>query len=155
MHNLTQRRKSIMHGRLSPKHKLYLLFAHLLIPHLLFSSLPFYSTIYVMTKSKATIMPSKVPSITDLRAALDYGDPKLDRCKDFYDDIRLFRRQYRTTSGLLGTDAYDWKSPEHQSALDEITRAYLLDRDRGRHYWPDDETSPNYNKYQYTDGPKL
>ena len=39
---------------------------------------------------------------------------------------------------------YDWKSPEAQTGLTELTFAYLdKEGNGGRLFWPDDEASPN------------
>lgn len=91
-----------------------------------------------------------IPSITDLRNALDYGNPKLPRCTAFTDDMRVFRKKFRTKNGVCGVDLYDWKSEEGQSDLTEMTIAYLDTEGNGFVFWPDDPASPNLNKYRYS-----
>ncbi len=106
-----------------------------------------------MSRSASTspkIPAARIPSITALRSELDYGDQKLRRCAAFYDDTRAFRKKFQTSHGIAGADLYDWKSPEGQAGLTQMTCAYLDTEKNGRLFWPDDETSPNYNRYQYT-----
>lgn len=104
------------------------------------------------TTIMASINPTSIPSITALRQDLNYGDAKLPRCQAFYEDVRLFRKKYISSQGLEGGSLHEWKLREHQNALGEMTRAFL-DRDgNGRHYWPDDETSPRYNGLKYSSG---
>ncbi|KAI1864402.1 uncharacterized protein JN550_008959 [Neoarthrinium moseri] len=102
------------------------------------------------------ITATSIPNITALRVGLDYGDPRLTRCSTFTDDLRGFRKKFVTSTGLPGPDLHEWKLKEHQAGLDEMTAAYL-DRDgNGPLYWPDSETSPNYNKLRYSrDQPRI
>lgn len=93
---------------------------------------------------------ASVPNITTLRNELDYGNSQLQRCMAFYDDIRVFRRKYRTSQGVPGLDLWDWKSREHQAGLVEMTQAYLEKEGNGRVFWPDEESSPYRNKYRYS-----
>jgi hypothetical protein len=93
---------------------------------------------------------ASIPNITALRTALDYGDPRLPRCATFNDDTRAFRRKFRTSRGVAGVDLHDWKSRDGQAGLNEMTIAYLEKEGSGLMFWPDDISSPNYNKYQYS-----
>src|SRR4051812_1556135 len=92
---------------------------------------------------------ASIPNITALRQQLDYGEPSLPRCVGFYDDIRVFRKKFHTASGIPGMDLHDWKSRKHHDGLDEMTNAYLDKEGNGILFWPDDDTSPNHNKYSY------
>ena len=106
-----------------------------------------------MSRSASTspkIAAARIPSITALRNELGYGDQKLPRCAAFYDDTRAFRKKFRTSHGIAGVDLHDWKSPEGQTGLTQMTFAYLDKEGNGGLFWPDDEASPNYNRYQYT-----
>ncbi len=93
---------------------------------------------------------ASIPNITALRTGLDYGDPRLPRCATFNDDTRAFRRKFRTSRGVAGVDLHDWKSRDGQAGLNEMTIAYLEKEKSGLMFWPDDPSSPNYNKYQYS-----
>ncbi|KAK2042917.1 hypothetical protein LZ31DRAFT_469402 [Colletotrichum somersetense] len=94
--------------------------------------------------------PTAVPTITALRQELNYGDPKSLQCQAFYDDLRAYRKKFVSSNGLEGSLLYDWKSRDHQSALGEMTRAFLNRDGNGRRYWPDDETSAHYNGLRYS-----
>lgn len=98
----------------------------------------------------AKIFAASIPSITTLRKELDYGDPQSPRCAAFYDDTRAFRKKFITSRGVAGPELHDWKSREGQAALTEMTLAYLDKEGNGRLFWPDDKSSANYNKYQYS-----
>jgi hypothetical protein len=91
-----------------------------------------------------------VPTVTEIRKKLHYGDSSLARCQTFYHDVRIFIGKFVTSKGLEGTSLIRWKSEDHQRGLDELVDAYL-DRDgNGRIYWPDDPASPKYNGLQYS-----
>jgi len=96
------------------------------------------------------LVASSIPTITALREQLDYGDSHLSRCNAFYDDVRTFRKRYRTHDGSSGISLYNWKSPEHQAGLKEMTEAYLDKEGNGALYWPDGDTDPNRNKLRYS-----
>ncbi|KAF2813326.1 uncharacterized protein BDZ99DRAFT_253876 [Mytilinidion resinicola] len=101
---------------------------------------------HTMSLTKTISPASSVPNITELRRQLQYGNNH----PTFSDDIKMFRKNYRTPSGLVGMDLYDWSSPQHQAALEEMTNAYLEQEGRGNLYWPDDRTSANLNILQYS-----
>ena len=67
----------------------------------------------------------------------------------FYDDIRVFRKIFRTVNGIHGPDLYDWNLEEHQTGLDEMTTAYLDKKRSGAFFWPHDKASPNHNRRSY------
>lgn len=114
-------------------------------------SLHGFPTIHLeMSSTGPNIAAASIPNITVLREKLEYGDSRSDRCDAFNDDIRVFRKRYRTSSGLPGVDLYDWRSSEHQSALTEMANAYLEKEGNGSVYWPDDDTSPNHNGLQFS-----
>jgi hypothetical protein len=107
------------------------------------------------THPMATVSPSemaatRIPKITDLRDQLHYGDARLLRCSAFSDDLRVFRRRY-SSKGIRGADLWDWKSSEHQAALNDMTANFLDDQSYGELYWPSDPTSPNFNSLQYSE----
>ncbi|RYP65280.1 hypothetical protein DL769_006359 [Monosporascus sp. CRB-8-3] len=101
--------------------------------------------------SMSPIVPAaNLPKITAIRETLDYGDPELTRCAAFTADVRAFRKKFTTKSGLPGTSLYDWRSPEHQRGLNEMTEDYLERAGNGAMWWPDDTSAPNHNKLQYS-----
>lgn len=111
------------------------------------------------TENRHSAMPPrlspKVPVTTLLkikacREELDYGDSQTMRCCTFYEDVRVFRRNFRSTLGLTGTSLHDWKSPQHHAGLREMTNAYLVGDGKGALFWPDDPASANYNMWQYS-----
>ncbi|RYP03867.1 hypothetical protein DL764_004846 [Monosporascus ibericus] len=75
---------------------------------------------------------------------------KLTRCAAFTADVRAFRKKFTTKTGLPGTSLYDWRSPEHQYGLAEMTEDYLERAGNGPMWWPDDTSAPNHNKLQYS-----
>lgn len=101
------------------------------------------------TASNSEIAATRIPKITDLRKILCYGDSNLNRCSAFTDELRAFRRKY-VSNGIHGTDLWDWKSSEHQAALNDMTQAFLDVQGYGEVYWPSDPTSPNFNELQYS-----
>ncbi|EFQ25215.1 hypothetical protein CGRA01v4_06440 [Colletotrichum graminicola] len=94
--------------------------------------------------------PTAVPRITTLRQELNYGDGKSFQCQAFYDDLRAYRKKFVSSTGLEGSLLHDWKSRDHQTALGEMTRAFLQRDGNGHRYWPDDETSAHYNGLRYS-----
>ncbi|KAK1749544.1 hypothetical protein QBC47DRAFT_354847 [Echria macrotheca] len=103
-----------------------------------------------MSASALPKAPSSIPNITTLRNDLDYGDIRLPRCAAFIDDTNAFRRKFKTSRGVDGVDLHDWKSRDGQAGLSEMAVAYLEKEGNGRIFWPDDTSSKNYNKYQYS-----
>ncbi|KAF2496206.1 hypothetical protein BU16DRAFT_561040 [Lophium mytilinum] len=99
-----------------------------------------------MSPTKTIGSASSVPNITELRRQLQYGNGH----PTFSDDVKMFRKNYRSPSGLVGMDLYEWSSQQQQTALDEMTETYLEKEGRGNLYWPDDETSTNLNVLQYS-----
>jgi hypothetical protein len=102
-----------------------------------------------MSSPSAKIAAANIPTITALREKLNYGNTRLDRCAAFNDDVKAFRRKFRTNAGLSGASLHDWKSPIHQQALTEMTEAFL-NQGNGLLYWPDDEASSNANSLRYS-----
>ncbi|KAH8646324.1 hypothetical protein BX600DRAFT_519147 [Xylariales sp. PMI_506] len=104
-----------------------------------------------MPVSPSSKVPAtNLPNITQLRQGLDYGNPQLNRCSAFYDDVRGFRKKFRTTTGIPGPDLHNWKLREHHAGLDEMTNAYLDRHGNGLLFWPDSESAANYNKLHYS-----
>ena len=103
-----------------------------------------------MSSSKSKVVASSIPTISALRQQLGYGDRHLNRCSTFYDDVRVFRKKYLTHDGFSGISFYNWKSPEHQAGLTEMTDAYLDEEGNGALYWPDNDASINRNKLRYS-----
>jgi hypothetical protein len=99
--------------------------------------------------SPSLIAAARIPKITDLREELGYGDARLARCTALVDDLRVFRRRYRSAY-LRGTDLWDWKSPKHQDALKQMTASFLDEDGYGEVYWPSDPTAANFNSLQYS-----
>src|SRR4051812_13471426 len=102
------------------------------------------------TTTSPKMAATAIPSVTSLRRELDHGDPRLPRCAAFYDDARAFRKKFVTSRGIAGIDLHDWNSRECQDGLTEMTLAYLEETGNGQTFWPDDKSSANYNRYQYS-----
>jgi hypothetical protein len=102
-----------------------------------------------MSSSDYSLAASSIPKITDLREKLGYGDSQLQRCRTFYDDVTAFRRKHRTSSGLSGAELIEWKSSEHQHALDRMVSIYLDKEGNGYHYWPPHNQYHDYTPLQY------
>ncbi|KAI6777563.1 uncharacterized protein J7T54_001039 [Emericellopsis cladophorae] len=104
-----------------------------------------------MTSSPSTI--AQIPTISKLRHELDFamGDKPQYDCHDFIDDLRSFRRVFRTAAGTEGRDLHQWKSRDHHLGLSEMVDAYL-DRDgKGVKFWPDDPSKRYFSSsLQYT-----
>lgn len=123
--------------------------SHLFFSCLLIQSFPTTSLGSTMSFSRDSQAPSSIPKITDLRLQLGYGDSQLERCRAFYNDVTAFRRKHCTSAGLSGTELLDWKSPEHQSALDQMVHIYLDRQGNGYHYWPPHDHFPSLTDLQY------
>jgi hypothetical protein len=93
---------------------------------------------------------NRIPNITGLRVALDYGDPDLPRTRALNDDLRVFRRRYKSPLGPDGVDLHNWSSHVHQLALIRMADDWLDGDGNGARYWPDDEADSKYNKLQYS-----
>lgn len=104
----------------------------------------------LMSSPKSKVVASSIPTITNLRRQLEYGEPRLSRCKIFYDDVRAFRKKYCTHDGFSGISLHVWKLPEHQAGLTNLTEAYLDEQGNGTLYWPDDDASIYRNKLRYS-----
>jgi hypothetical protein len=102
-----------------------------------------------MAARSSDIPATRIPKITDLRDRLNYGNSRLSRYSAFSDDLRVFRRKF-VSKDLTGEDLWDWKSSEHQAALNAMTHAFLENHGYGELYWPSDPTSPNFNSLQYS-----
>lgn len=92
----------------------------------------------------------KVPGVGELRKKLGYEDASLDRCKSFYEDCRVFIKRFTTESGIRGPHLHDRTSRQHVDGLQEMADAFLNEANFGNIYWPDDDTKPNYNKFQFS-----
>ncbi|KEY65637.1 hypothetical protein S7711_07886 [Stachybotrys chartarum IBT 7711] len=93
---------------------------------------------------------AEIPRISELRRMLDYDDTSLPRCKLLMEDLRAFRKKFATSQGRRGRDLINWRDETDQAGLLEMTRSYLLRDGNGSLFWPDDPTTPNYNKLQWT-----
>ncbi len=96
------------------------------------------------------VSASSIPSISELRHKLGYGDGDLPRVKSLADDARVFTKRFITREGLRGSELVTWRSPEHKLALREMAHSWLEGHDMGANYWPSDPQHPNYNKLQYS-----
>ncbi|KAI1326075.1 hypothetical protein F5Y16DRAFT_376324 [Xylariaceae sp. FL0255] len=93
---------------------------------------------------------ANLPKITALRQQLGYGDVGTNRYNTFIDDVRAFRRKFRTRQGLEGISLYTWNSPEHQSGLSEMVTAYLETDGNGYAFWPDNPSAADGERLQYS-----
>ena len=96
------------------------------------------------------VLVTEIPKIKALRSELDYGDPSIPRALAFINDINAFRRKFKTALGVDGDALHNWKDQATHLGLDEMVDAYLEREGNGQLFWPDDQSSKNYNKYQYS-----
>ncbi|KAL0764081.1 hypothetical protein CaCOL14_013408 [Colletotrichum acutatum] len=104
----------------------------------------------VVRATEPVMKTTSIPSITQLREKLDYGDRNLSRCKALYDSARTFPKSFKTSQGWAGSGLRDWEHEEQRNALMEMSQFYLKDRGHGQTFWPDDQKSPRANKLQYS-----
>ncbi|KAI3547704.1 hypothetical protein CABS01_08055 [Colletotrichum abscissum] len=100
----------------------------------------------------SSINPTSIPSVSALRHQLGYGDSDPSSCQSklFQDSVRAFRKTFKTRQGYEGSAMYEWKSPEHQSALEEMAHEFL-DRDgNGARLWPDEHAQGSVRKLKYS-----
>lgn len=80
-----------------------------------------------------------IPSVTNLREQLGYGDTKKKIFHELKTAMLSSRDVFVTDEGLRGQDLIDWKSREQQTALSKMVQTFL-DRDRNaKKFWPDDD----------------
>ncbi|KAK7460248.1 hypothetical protein Landi51_00496 [Colletotrichum acutatum] len=102
--------------------------------------------------SSSSINPTSIPSISALRRQLGYGDSDVakDQSMSFQHTVRAFRKTFVTRQGYEGSAMYEWKSSEHQSALEEMVQAFL-DRDgNGARLWPDENAQGSAKQLKYS-----
>ncbi len=102
------------------------------------------------TATMSSRRSSKLPSVSELREMLDYGDKTLERCKYFYEDCRFFIRHYVNAEGVPGSQFYDRASRDHLDGVERMTEAFLQNKDNGNYWWPSDRNHRNANKLQYS-----
>ncbi|CAM1504304.1 Fc.00g018950.m01.CDS01 [Cosmosporella sp. VM-42] len=88
-----------------------------------------------------------IPGSRKIQDDLGYSDPKRRRT-EFSNTVKGYADTYTTDLGLAGWRLNKWTDENHQRGLSEMTSSFL-DRE-GKFYWPDDETSLNYNGLQYS-----
>ncbi|KAK1515392.1 hypothetical protein CABS01_16719 [Colletotrichum abscissum] len=104
----------------------------------------------VVRATEPVMKTTSIPSITQLREKLDYGDRNLSRCKALYESARTFPKSFKTSQGWAGSGLRDWEHEEQRNALMEMSQFYLKDRGHGQIFWPDDQKSPRANRLQYS-----
>ncbi|KAI1317866.1 hypothetical protein F5Y16DRAFT_406507 [Xylariaceae sp. FL0255] len=91
---------------------------------------------------------ANLPKITALRQQLGYGDVGTKRYNTSIDDVRAFRRKFRTREGQDGISFSTWNSSEHQSGLNEMATAYV--ETNGCLFWPDNPLGTDDDKLQFS-----
>ncbi|KDN70058.1 hypothetical protein CSUB01_11929 [Colletotrichum sublineola] len=94
---------------------------------------------------------SSVPRKRALRSQLEYGNTHVSKYKELTERIREFPNAFKSSTGLNGRSLTNWKSREHQAALEEMAGAFLEDRDNGRFFWPPDGPSRQPDSLRYPD----
>lgn len=107
---------------------------------------PAPSSFNLLKKLKVT----NIPSITDLRQKLDYGHAHQQRDIMFYNTVRSYIFNFTSSEGIPGSDLLRWKYSSHQTGLLEMTSQFLDQDAKGPFFWPDDPSSPNHGKLQYS-----
>ncbi|KAI1330257.1 hypothetical protein F5Y16DRAFT_396549 [Xylariaceae sp. FL0255] len=90
---------------------------------------------------------ANLPKITALRQQLGYGDPRTNQYNTFIDDVRAYRRKFRTPEGQDGISFSIWSSPEHQSGLSKMVTKYI--KTYGCLFWPDNLLATDSDKLQF------
>ncbi|KAL5400094.1 hypothetical protein PMIN03_012580 [Paraphaeosphaeria minitans] len=89
---------------------------------------------------------SSIPTITNLRDTLNYGDQSIPRHSSFVMKLRQFRQEHCLHDPSLSV----WKSPESQQKLAHLATSFLDGHKNGEIYWPDDPAAANYNSLKYS-----
>jgi hypothetical protein len=89
----------------------------------------------MLSDPEPSVPVSNIPGVTELRKALGYRDLKQSQAKIFIGILKDFRREYRTPSGVLGTDLRHWKLAEQQEHLNGMAVDFL--ERYGAFLWPD------------------
>ncbi|KXH41655.1 hypothetical protein CNYM01_09832 [Colletotrichum nymphaeae SA-01] len=100
----------------------------------------------------SSVNPTSIPPISTLRQKLGYGDSHSANYQSisFYESVRAFRKTFVTSQGYEGSAMHDWKSSEHQSALEEMAQAFLDCDGNGTRLWPDEPVQDSLNKLKYS-----
>ena len=87
---------------------------------------------------------TQIPTITELRRQINYGDDRKAEWSVVKPHIQRFREAYRTSAGTPGSTFANWKNVTHKANLRKMVHHYL-DHGEGAQFWPNDKNAPYYN----------
>ena len=87
---------------------------------------------------------TQIPTITELRRQINYGDDRKAEWSAVKTHIQRFREAYRTSAGTPGSTFANWKNPTHRANLRKMVHHYL-DHGEGAQFWPNDKNALYYN----------
>ncbi|KAJ4146662.1 hypothetical protein NW754_002127 [Fusarium falciforme] len=91
-----------------------------------------------------------IPSLTELRKSLGYGHRGEERDIAFKRALTAQVETFVSKDNLPGVSFTKWKTPAHQKGLREITKDFLVIKQKGPEFWPDDPNSSNKRPLEYT-----
>jgi hypothetical protein len=91
-----------------------------------------------------------VPSLTELRKSLGYGHRGEERDIAFKRALTAQVETFVSKDNLPGVSFTKWKTPAHQKGLQEMTKDFLVIKQKGLEFWPDDPNSSNKRPLEYT-----
>ncbi|KAH7273651.1 hypothetical protein MRS44_001462 [Fusarium solani] len=91
-----------------------------------------------------------VPSLTELRKSLGYGHRGEERDIAFKRALTAQVETFVSKDNLPGVSFTKWKTPAHQKGLREMTKDFLVIKQKGLEFWPDDPNSSNKRPLEYT-----
>lgn len=100
----------------------------------------------------SSVNPTSIPPISTLRQKLGFGDCHSENYQSisFYESVRAFRKTFVTSQGYEGGALHEWRSSEHQSALEEMVQAFLDCDGNGARFWPDEPVQDSLNKLKHS-----
>ncbi|KAF4980814.1 hypothetical protein FZEAL_3268 [Fusarium zealandicum] len=92
-----------------------------------------------------------LPRLTDLRKELGYGHAGQAQDIAFKRALKAQVESFVSPSdNIPGFKFTQWKTPEHQRGLLEMTKDFLDTKGKGIEFWPDDPLSPNKRPLEYS-----
>ncbi|RSM10676.1 hypothetical protein CEP52_003475 [Fusarium oligoseptatum] len=91
-----------------------------------------------------------IPSLTELRKSLGYGHRGEEQDIAFKRALTAQVETFVSRDNLPGVSFTKWKTPAHQKGLRDMTKDFLVIKQKGPEFWPDDPNSPNRRPLEYT-----
>ncbi|KAJ4314425.1 hypothetical protein N0V84_008888 [Fusarium piperis] len=91
-----------------------------------------------------------IPSLTELRKSLGYGHRGKEQDIAFKKALTAQAEAFVSKDNFPGVSFTQWKTPAHQKGLRDMTKDFLVIKQKGPEFWPDDPNSSNKRPLEYT-----